>query len=313
MRHCLLVFVLACSGSGPKTTVPAPPATGGDVAPPAVVEPPKPVDPEPVAEVMTADTPKTSLAGNRFIVPAEWKVTVRPPATIITSPEGDSNVVIVDVEAKDGEAAIELAWAAYGKEKLKWPVLTKGPIAPRDGWSQMGFVEYQTSPNERRNVAAQYRFANNMWTVMITDFADATANKRGGQLGTLFGQFLPKGYERESFAGKKANALDKARVAALAKFIEDAQKQLDVPGVALGLVQDGKVVFAGGFGVREKGKPAKVDGDTKFIVASNTKALTTLMLAKLVDEKKLTWDTQVTTLLPQFKLGDADTTSKVLV
>ena len=46
-------------------------------------------------------------------------------------------------------------------------------------------------------------------------------------------------------------------------------------------------MFAGGFGVRELGKPAKVDADTQFMIASNTKALTTLMLAKLVDEKKL--------------------------
>ena len=49
------------------------------------------------------------------------------------------------------------------------------------------------------------------------------------------------------------------------------------------------------------------------MIASNTKALTTLMLAKLVDEGKMTWDTPVTTLLPSFKLGDADTTSRVLV
>ena len=60
-----------------------------------------------------------------------------------------------------------------------------------------------------------------------------------------------------------------------------------MPGVAFGLIQDGKVVFAGGFGVRELGKPAQVDGDTLFMIASNTKALTTLMLAKLVDAKKL--------------------------
>jgi CubicO group peptidase (beta-lactamase class C family) len=65
--------------------------------------------------------------------------------------------------------------------------------------------------------------------------------------------------------------------------------------------------------VSKLGKPAKVDADTKFMVASNTKAMTTLMLAKLVDEKKLTWDSTATSLLPQFKLGDAETTSKVLV
>src|SRR6187431_536501 len=49
------------------------------------------------------------------------------------------------------------------------------------------------------------------------------------------------------------------------------------------------------------------------MIASNTKALTTLMLAKLVDEGKMTWETPVTTLLPSFKLGNADTTGRVLV
>ena len=67
-----------------------------------------------------------------------------------------------------------------------------------------------------------------------------------------------------------------------------------MPGVGFGLIDDGKVVFAGGFGVRELGKPAKVDDDTLFMIASNTKALTTLLLAKVVDRGKFSWDTPVT-------------------
>jgi CubicO group peptidase (beta-lactamase class C family) len=107
--------------------------------------------------------------------------------------------------------------------------------------------------------------------------------------------------------------LDAKRIAELGAFVERAQKAFGVPGVSVGIVQDGKTVFAGGFGVREIGKPAKVGAETLYIIASNTKAMTTLLLAKLVDEGKLTWDTPVTKLLPQFKLGDADTTSRVLV
>jgi CubicO group peptidase (beta-lactamase class C family) len=90
-------------------------------------------------------------------------------------------------------------------------------------------------------------------------------------------------------------------------------KATGVPGVALGLVQDGKVVFAGGFGVRQLGGGQRVDANTLFMIASNTKAMTTLMLAKLVDEKKLTWDTPVTTLLPSFRLGNLATTRQVEV
>jgi CubicO group peptidase (beta-lactamase class C family) len=123
----------------------------------------------------------------------------------------------------------------------------------------------------------------------------------------------PKGYTRESFAGKTAHKLDAARLALLEEFIENGRQRLDVPGIGIGLVQDGKVVFAGGFGVREIGKPAKVSGDTRFMIASNTKAMTTLMLAKLVEQGKFTWDTPVTEIFPNFKLGDAETTRQVLV
>ena len=123
----------------------------------------------------------------------------------------------------------------------------------------------------------------------------------------------PKGYTRESFAGKKANVLDQARIAELGRFIQQGEKEVGVPGVSLGLVQDGKVIFADGFGVKELNRSEKPDGDTLFMVASNTKAMTTLLLAKVVDEHRMTWDTPVTQLMPNFRLGDAETTRSVLV
>jgi CubicO group peptidase (beta-lactamase class C family) len=86
-----------------------------------------------------------------------------------------------------------------------------------------------------------------------------------------------------------------------------------VPGVGLALLDHGKVVYAGGLGVRELGKPEKVDENTLFMAASNTKGMTTLMMARLVDQGKLKWDEPVVDVYPKFKLGDAETTKKVLV
>ena len=90
-------------------------------------------------------------------------------------------------------------------------------------------------------------------------------------------------------------------------------KAVGVPGVAVAVLQEGKVVLAEGYGVRQLGRSEKVDAETLFMVGSNTKAMTTLMLAKLVDEGKMGWETPVTTLLPTFRLGDADTTRQVKV
>jgi CubicO group peptidase (beta-lactamase class C family) len=269
--------------------------------------------PAPAAgERMAADTPKTTVLGNTFIAPEGWTVAVKGPATVVASPEGDSWIAIVDVDAKDADAAVAAAWAAFQPD-AKWPLKLSTDAPDRDGWSRQRGYDYQTSPNEKRNVSAGARFANGHWTVVIYDMTDAVGEKRGAQVSLLLGRLLPKGYVRETFAGKAAHKLDAARLAELGKFVETGMKELGIPGVAVGIVQDGKVVFAGGFGVKDLGNPAPVDGDTDFMIASNTKALTTLLLARLVADGKLTWDTQVTSVLPSFKLGDAETTRQVKI
>lgn len=264
------------------------------------------------SEKLSADTPKTTVLGNAFIAPKDWSIRVKGPATLLEAPEGDSWVALVDVEAKTQDEALAAAWQAY-KPDAKWPLKVSNDLPDRDGWSRRRAYNYQTSPNEKRGVDAVVYYSGSSWTVVIEDVADAVAGKRGAQLSLIFSRFLPKGYSRESFAGKKANTLDQARIAELGRFVEQGQKVLGVPGVGLGVVQDGKVVFAGGFGVKELGGTEKPDGDTLFMIASNTKAMTTLLLAKLVDEHRITWDTPVTKLLPSFKLGDAATTRSVLV
>ncbi len=261
---------------------------------------------------LAADTPSTTATGNTFIAPADWSLRVDGAATIIEAPEGDSRIALIDVSASDADSAVQKAWAVY-RPNAPWPLKSTTSSADKDGWTDRRTYVYQTSPNERRSVVAGTLRSADQWTVWIYDMADAVGEKRGAQVQTIFDRLFPKGYARESFAGRKANALDAARLGELGAFIERGQDLLGVPGVSIGLVQDGKVVFAGGFGVRKLGQPEKVDAETLYIIASNTKAMTTLMLGTLVDEKKLTWDTRVIDLLPQFKLGSADTTSKVLV
>jgi CubicO group peptidase (beta-lactamase class C family) len=90
-------------------------------------------------------------------------------------------------------------------------------------------------------------------------------------------------------------------------------KTFDVPGIAIAVVKDGKVVAARGFGVRKLGEPAKVDGQTLFEIASNSKAFTAAALAMLVDEGKLSWDDPVTKHLPDFQMYDAYVTHEMTI
>jgi CubicO group peptidase (beta-lactamase class C family) len=89
--------------------------------------------------------------------------------------------------------------------------------------------------------------------------------------------------------------------------------ELKVPGVAVALIDHDQVVFEGGFGSRELGKPEPVDAHTLFLIASNTKGLSTLLLARLADQGKLKWDEPVTQAYPSFRLGSGDTTRQVLM
>jgi len=264
------------------------------------------------AAPLPAETPSRTVEGNTFVAPAGWTLDVRGPVTMLEPPEGGSALALVDVRAPDADAAVAAAWKAY-RPDARWPLKVVTPAPPRDGWSDRRTYTYQTSPNEKRDVLADVRRANDVWTVLIYDMAQDVGEKRGAQVSVVLGKLLPKGYQRESFAGRKAHPLDAARVAALTRFVDTAMQLTRVPGVSVGLYQDGKVVFADGFGVREMGRPDRPDAGTRYMIASNTKAMATLMLARLVDQKKFTWDTPAAILLPSFRLGDAETTRQVLV
>jgi len=83
-------------------------------------------------------------------------------------------------------------------------------------------------------------------------------------------------------------------------YVEKARDDWQVPGLAIAIVKDDHVIFAKGYGLCEVGKPDKVDENTLFAIASNTKAFTAAALAILVDEQKLSWDDRAQTHLPYF-------------
>ena len=90
-------------------------------------------------------------------------------------------------------------------------------------------------------------------------------------------------------------------------------KQFEVPGMGIAIVKDGQVVLARGYGVKRLGSPDKVDADTRFGIASNTKAFTALALGMLVEEGKLEWDAPVVNYLPQFMMWDSWVTRQITV
>jgi CubicO group peptidase (beta-lactamase class C family) len=87
-------------------------------------------------------------------------------------------------------------------------------------------------------------------------------------------------------------------------YVQKIMADWKVPGLAVAVVKDGKLVLARGYGVRTIGKPGRVDADTLFTIASNTKAFTAAALGTLVADGKLHWDDSVVRYLKGFELED---------
>ncbi len=102
-----------------------------------------------------------------------------------------------------------------------------------------------------------------------------------------------------------------APAADFAGHVERALEAWRVPGAAVAMVKDGKVVLARGFGVRRAGAPGRVGPDTVFTIASLAKGFTAAAIAMLVDGKQLGFDDRVVERLPGFRVADAAVTREV--
>lgn len=251
--------------------------------------------------------------GATFSVPEGWSRQAGESLVELRPPEADLRIVIVETgPAPDARSAAAAAWRAYrGKETHEFRFLTSLPA--REGWDERAVIGYRTSPAEHLVVFAHAYRKGQAWAVAILDGGAGTAEKREAALTAILQSLRPKGYARESFTGRPAHRLDPPSVEALLDFVRESAAKLDVPGIGIALIDHGEIVFEGGVGVRDMRHPEPVDAHTSFMVASNTKGMTTLLLARLVDQGKLAWDDPVAKVYPPFRLGDEETTRQVLI
>ncbi len=90
----------------------------------------------------------------------------------------------------------------------------------------------------------------------------------------------------------------------LDNYMKTAMEQWQVPGAAIAIIKDGKVILMKGYGVLEEGKPEKVDENTLFMIGSNTKAFTGTSMSLLANEGKCSLNDRVKQWLPEFTMKD---------
>jgi CubicO group peptidase (beta-lactamase class C family) len=128
---------------------------------------------------------------------------------------------------------------------------------------------------------------------------------RGAQVATLASQL--------DLSGATPLTLTGERRAAFEAYVADALVKFGVPGASVAVVQNGEVVYLNGFGVKELGGTEPITPDTLMAIGSITKSMTTMLAATLIDDGRLTWDTRLIDLLPDFAAGDPALTKSLTV
>jgi CubicO group peptidase (beta-lactamase class C family) len=265
------------------------------------------------AEAPAPDRQITLPSGARIKVAAGWQVTEVKDGLTLEGPEGQLKVELVEVDASEGlPAAIAAAWSSR-RPGFDRPVLASSDSPGRKGWDSFFWTEYKTSPEESWRVSASAARKGSLAIVILVEGPRSAAQRRSSQIGLVEESLRPAGYEREMYTGRTPRPLNDDRIAELRAFIERIRKAADVPGVSVILFDEERTFIEEGFGVRERGKPEPVTADSLYIIASNTKPLTTLLLARLVDEGRFNWSTPVIEVHPSFRIGDPEVTRRILM
>jgi CubicO group peptidase (beta-lactamase class C family) len=264
-------------------------------------------------EALPAERNLTLPSGATLKVATEWTVTESKDGLTLEDPEKQLKIEVVEVDASAGlSASIAAAWSSrrpdFSREEL-----SSSDSPGREGWDLYRWAEYKISPEESRTVSAFASKKGSRAVVLLTDGSLAAVQRRGSEVALVYGSLRPGGYVRETYLGRTPRPLDAVRIEQLKQFIDQIRVAADVPGVSVVLFDKDKTLIEQGFGVRERGRPDPVTADSLYIVASNTKALTTLLLAKLVDEGRFGWETPVVEVDPSFQTGDPEFTKRILM
>jgi CubicO group peptidase (beta-lactamase class C family) len=253
----------------------------------------------------------TLPSGTTMKIADHWTTEPLDDGLTLEGPEGKLKLEYVEIEnAESAAEAIATAWSRRAPD-FDRELITTTDEPGRNGWDSFTDARYKTSPEENRLVAARALHKDALTLVILIDLPIADFQRRQSELSLTLASLLPAGYQREMYTDKAPRPLDEERIAEITAFLERAMEIADVPGLAVTLFDRNQVLFEAGLGVRERGGTEPVTPDTLFLIASNTKPLTTLLMAKLEEQGRFEWDTPVTEVYPEFRLGDTETTSKV--
>jgi len=248
---------------------------------------------------------------NDFSIPAGWVLDSSQSVTTLVGPEGDITIAFVELEYSANVEEIAMAAWKTADPAFNSKLLQKAAIPAQGGWDELHQIVYEVPAKDSRIELAVVRKLGPRAYINLVRGSKAAVSRRGAQLTEIFGSWKPPGYKEVSLKDAVAPAWTDQHSQQLKTFLLGAMAQMQIPAVSIAVVQGGRVVYTEGYGTRSVSEVAPVSPHTRFMIGSSTKPLTTLLMAKLVEQGKLSWSTPVVDLLKGFALADADVTKRL--
>lgn len=252
-------------------------------------------------------------SGSTFVSPTSWKVQEFKNHVQLIGPENDLTVFFIElpITTNSLENIVIDAWREVLPDFDLKPSQEISP--PTTGnWERMSQIIYDTPTSESRIVMAIVRTFKDQAYLCLIDSKMAGLSRRGAELNIMFETWKPVGFQETELAAYETKNWTEADNQNFEKFVSKAMQKLKIPGAAIAIVgQDGTSIFSRGFGVKQLDLSDPVTINTPFMIGSTTKPFTSFLMAMLVDQGKLAWETPVTDMLTNFSLADLDLTQKL--
>ncbi|MEZ4668926.1 MAG: serine hydrolase domain-containing protein [Anaerolineae bacterium] len=247
-----------------------------------------------------------------FPVPADWTVAAGEDDIVrITDPDGNIQIYILVVKGNDTNQAITDGWTRVAPDIVFVPQQSIEP--PSNAGVEKTVVETEVDQNTNRIFQGVGQLVKGDVYLFLIDADLVAATQRSAQINIIASGFTITGLKVADLSTATPAKINQSITDHLETYLTTVMEKLYVPGAAVAIVQDGKIVYEKGFGVRQIGTNDPVTPDTRMMIGSTGKSLTTLMMATLVDDGLMTWDEKVIDILPNFAVKDPDRTQKITV
>ncbi len=293
----LLALLVACTPIQPTA---GPPAAG--TVPPAVTGVPT----EPATSAAEYVDPQGLFS---VPIPTGWTAEGQAGYVTLASPAAGIQLYILAAQAENAETAVDAAWQQIDPA-FDEPVDTTLTPPAQGGIEAVTVVNYEfDEENERIYQAVAQLYEDTYYLILVA--GDLTAvQQRQAQLNIISTGFTISALEETALTDIEPLAVS-AVITELERFVAEGLSQFGIPGAAVAIVENGEVVYSNGFGVTEQGGDTPITPQTHMMIGSTGKSLTTMLMATLVDEGIVTWDTPVVEVLPEFAVADPELTQSI--